>query len=111
MKTESADQRESAIRTGMSATQARWLERLIIALSVLSILFIFQPFSLPLFTVGCVLVVVFALAFNLVPFCRAGTTARQLMRVVMIILIILVIAALLGIGTAFLYVEYLENLR
>lgn len=95
----------------MTAIQAKWLERSIILLCVASILMIFQPFSLSLFSIGCVLVVIGALLFNLVPFCRAGVPARQIGKVVLIILIVLVVAALLGIGTAFMYVEYLDSLR
>lgn len=95
----------------MTATQAKILERSIISLCVLSILMIFQPFSMQLFSVGCVTVVIGALLFNLVPFCRPGVSAKQIGKVVLIILIVLVVAALLGIGTAFLYVEYLESLR
>ncbi|MBX2825553.1 MAG: hypothetical protein KTR33_12540 [Gammaproteobacteria bacterium] len=95
----------------MNATQAKLLERSIITLCVASIIMIFQPFSMQLFTIGCILVVVGALLFNLVPFCRAGVPARQIGKVVLIVLIVLVVAALLGVGTAFLYVEYLESLR
>ena len=95
----------------MNVTQARWLERSIIGVCVLSILLIFQPFSMQLFTAGCVMVVVGALVFNLVPFCRPGVTGRELGKVMLIVFIILVVAALLGIGTAFLYVSYLDSLR
>ena len=95
----------------MTALQAKILERCIIGLCVLSILAIFQPFSLQLFSIGCVTVVIGALAFNLVPFCREGIPFRYLLRVVMIVLIILVTAAALGIGAALLYVEYLGTLR
>lgn len=95
----------------MTASQAKWVERSIIALCVISILFIFQPFSIQLFSIGCVTVVIGALAFNLVPHCREGTPARSLVRVTVIIMIILGVAASLGVGTAFLYVEYLETLR
>lgn len=95
----------------MNATQAKLLERSIITLCVASIIMIFQPFSMQLFTIGCILVVVGALLFNLVPFCRAGVPARQIGKVVLIVLIVLLVAALLGVGTAFLYVEYLESLR
>jgi len=95
----------------MTATQAKWLERSIISLCIISILMIFQPFSLQLFTYGCILVVVGALLFNLVPFCRAGVPFSQIRKVLLIILVVLLVAALLGIGTAFLYVEYLESLR
>ena len=95
----------------MTASQAKWVERSIIALCVLSILAIFQPFSLTLFSIGCVTVVIGALAFNLVPLCREGVPARALVKASIIILVILLVAAALGVGTAFLYVEYLETLR
>lgn len=95
----------------MTASQAKLVERCVIGLCVLSILAIFQPFSLTLFSIGCVTVVIGALAFNLVPFCREGVPAKKLVRVSMIVLIILGVAAALGIGTAFLYVGYLETLR
>ena len=68
----------------MTALQAKIVERGIIALCVISILFIFQPFSITLFGIGCVTVVIGALAFNLIPFCREGVPARTLGRVVMI---------------------------
>jgi len=95
----------------MTAAQAKLIERAIIGLCVLSILAIFQPFSLTLFSIGCVTVVIGALAFNLVPLCREGVTGRKLLRVTAIILVILLVAASLGVGTAFLYVGYLESLR
>ena len=95
----------------MTATQAKWLERSIISLCVISIIMIFQPFSMQFFTLGCILVVMGALLFNLVPFCRPGVPLTQIGKVCLIVLIVLVVAALLGIGTAFLYVEYLATLR
>ncbi len=95
----------------MTARQARIVERVIIALCIGSIIAIFQPFSLPLFTVGCIFVVVGALAFNLVPLCREGVPARALYKATLIILAVLLVAAALGVGTAFLYVEYLEAIR
>ncbi|MEM8630632.1 MAG: hypothetical protein AAGF74_05300 [Pseudomonadota bacterium] len=95
----------------MTAFQAKLIERFIIGLCVLSILAIFQPFSLTLFSIGCVTVVIGALAFNLVPLCREGVPVKSLIKVSGIILLILFIAASLGVGTAFLYVAYLESLR
>ncbi len=95
----------------MSATQAKIVEYSIIGLCLASIIAIFQPFSVTLFSIGCVTVVVGGLAFNLIPFCRPGVPARQLYKVVGIVLVILTVAALLGIGTANLYVYYLESLR
>ena len=95
----------------MTAFQAKLVERFIISLCVLSILAIFQPFSLMLFSIGCVTVVVGALAFNLVPFCREGVPFKKLAKTFLIVFIVLGAAAALGVGTAFLYVEYLELLR
>ena len=95
----------------MTASQAKNVERFIITFCVLSVLAIFQPFSIRIFSVGCVTVVISALAFNLVPHCREGVSARALVKLSLIILLILGIAAALGIGTAFLYVKYLASLR
>jgi hypothetical protein len=95
----------------MTAAQAKIVERSIIGFCVLSVLAIFQPFSILIFSVGCVSVIIGALAFNLVPHCREGVTFRDLGKVSLIILVILGIAAALGIGTAFLYVKYLASLR
>lgn len=92
----------------MTRTQAKFVEGAIIGLCALAILMIFQGFSLALYTAGCIMVVIGALAFNLVPFAREGVPFRALVRVVVIVLIVLVIAAALGIGTSFLYVAYLE---
>ena len=95
----------------MTAFQAKLFERSIIGLCVLSIVAIFQPFSMILFSIGCVTVVIGALAFNLVPFCREGVPIRALIKTAIIVVVILGIAAALGIGTAFLYVQYLGSLR
>jgi len=95
----------------MTAGQAKTVEWLIILLCVGSIAMIFQPFSLTLFSIGCVTVIVGALAFNLVPFCRPGVPFATLGRVVVTILIILAIAAVLGVLTAQAYVWYLATLR
>ncbi len=98
-------------RGGMTRGQAKAVEYAIIALAVASVLMIFQPFSLTLFSWGCGLVVVAGLAFNLVPFCRPGVPFPTLGKVVLVVLIILVVAALLGILTALAYVAWLGTLR
>ncbi|HMB46639.1 MAG TPA: hypothetical protein VKN63_00020 [Afifellaceae bacterium] len=95
----------------MTAAQAKMLERMIIGLCLLSIFAVFQPFAMWLYSVGCVTVVISALIFNLIPFCREGVPARTLYRVSAIVLIVLVAAMLFGIGTALLYVEYLAATR
>lgn len=95
----------------MTATQAKFVERAIIGLCVLSIMAIFQPFSMTLFSIGCVTVVIGALAFNLVPLCREGVPVRALIKAIVIVIVIFGVAAALGISTAFLYVKYLASLR
>ncbi|MGH1477790.1 MAG: hypothetical protein ACRBM6_03510 [Geminicoccales bacterium] len=95
----------------MSASQAKMVEYAIIGLCVVALLLIFQPVALPLYSIGAGLVVLGGLAFNLIPFCREGVPARQLVKVGLVILIVLAIAMALGIGTGYLYVWYLELQR
>ena len=99
------------VRTGMTGRQARTVEYSIIALCAVALIMIFQPFSLALFSMGCGLVVLGGLAFNLVPLCRPGVPARSLVKAAVIILVILVIVALLGMGSAELYVMWLAVQR
>lgn len=91
----------------MTASQAKLIEYGIIALCIMALAGIFQPFSLVFFSIGAGLVVVGGLAFNLIPFCREGVPLGKLGRVLLIVLAILAVAILLGIGTGYLYVWYL----
>ena len=95
----------------MTANQARMVEFGIIGLCVMALLLIFQPFALPLYSIGAGLVVLGGLAFNLIPFCREGVPGRKLVKVALIVLAILAVAFALGIGTGYLYVWYLEFQR
>jgi heme O synthase-like polyprenyltransferase len=96
---------------GMSAATARTIEYAIIALCVLSLVMIFQPFSLTLYGIGAGLVVLGGLAFNLIPHCRPGVPLRWLFTVALIVLAILVVAFVLAVGTSYLYAWYLESAR
>jgi hypothetical protein len=96
---------------GMSAGTARTIEYAIIALCVISLVMIFQPFSLTLYGIGAGLVVLGGLAFNLIPHCRPGVPLRWLVTVALIVLAILVIVFLLSVGTSYLYAWYLEASR
>jgi hypothetical protein len=93
---------------GMSAGQARALERSIIGLSVLSLLLIVQPFSLTLFGVGAGLVVIAGLAFNLMPLCRPGVPVRRVVVAGLIVLAVLAGVILAALGSAQLYALYLQ---
>ena len=97
--------------TGMSEAQARTAEGLIIALCLFALFAIFQPFSLTLFSIGCGLVVLGGLAFNLVPFCQPGRPARDLWKVAGIILIVFAVVLVLALASAWLYGFYLQSLR
>ena len=65
---------------GMTANQAKAVEYAIIFVSVLSLVLLFQPFSLELYSVGAGLVVLAGLAFNLVPLCTPGRPLRSLLK-------------------------------
>ena len=95
----------------MSEAQARTAEGLIIALCLLALFAIFQPFSLTLFSIGCGLVVLGGLAFNLVPLCQPGRPARDLWKAAVVIAIVFVVVLLLALGSAWLYGVYLQGLR
>ena len=96
---------------GMHAATARTIEYAIIALCVISLVLIFQPFSLTLYGVGAGLVVLGGLAFNLIPQCRPGVPLRWLVTVALIVLALLVVVFVLAVGTSYLYAWYLEASR
>ena len=102
---------ERTDREGMNAATARTIEYSIIALCVISLVLIFQPFSLTLYGVGAGLVVLGGLAFNLIPHCRPGVPLRWLVTVVLIVLALLILVFLLAVGTSYLYAWYLEVSR
>jgi hypothetical protein len=93
---------------GMSATTARTIEYSIIALCLVALIMIFQPFSLTLYGIGAGLVVLCGLVFNLIPHCRPGVPLRWLITVALIVLALLVVVFLLAVGTSYLYAWYLE---
>ena len=92
---------------GMSARQAKAIEYSIVAVSVLSLVMLFQPFSLGLYSIGAGLVVLAGLAFNLVPLCRPGRSLISLARAAVIIVVILFVVAALSMGSVELYAMYL----
>ncbi|MGE0116334.1 MAG: hypothetical protein AB7S71_23105 [Dongiaceae bacterium] len=98
-----------AKREGMSARQAQSVEWSIIALCILALALIFQPFWLPLYSIGAGLVVLGGLAFNLVPLCRPGVPRRKLINAGITVLLLLLIVAGLAIGSAYLYGEFLKS--
>jgi hypothetical protein len=92
---------------GMTAKQAKTVELAIVGVSLLSLVLLFQPFSLELYSVGAGLVVLAGLAFNLVPLCTPGRTFASLGKAALIIAIIFIVVTLLALGSAMLYSLYL----
>jgi hypothetical protein len=90
-------------RGGMSVRQARRLEYGIVGASILALALIFQPFSLELFTLGAAAIVIVGLAFNLVPLCQPGRTARSLLTATIVIVVAFAIVTALALGSAELY--------
>jgi hypothetical protein len=90
-------------RQGMSAQTATMVEFAIIGLSIVALLLIFQPFSLALFGVGCIVVVVSGLANNLLPLCEPGVSVRSLVNCGLIVCGIFVAVLIISIASAYLY--------
>ena len=63
----------------LSLPAALRLEFLIIGLGIIALFMVFQPFSLTVFSVGCGLVVVAALANNLLPLAEPGMPVRKIL--------------------------------
>lgn len=96
---------------GMSPAYAHTVEGVIIALCLFALFAIFQPFSLGLFSIGCGLVVLGGLAFNLVPLCEPGRPARDLWRAAVVIAIVFAVVLALALASAWAYGLYLQALR
>ncbi|MBV8567132.1 MAG: hypothetical protein JOY94_05450 [Methylobacteriaceae bacterium] len=94
---------------GMTPGQAKAIERTIVAISILSLVLLFQPVSLMLYSVGAGLVVLAGLAFNLVPLCTPGRPFSSLVKGAAVIVIIFIIVTLLALGSAKLYAIYMAS--
>lgn len=93
--------------TGMSVRQAKTIEYSIVAVSVLSLVLLFQPFSLAVYSIGAGLVVLAGLAFNLVPLCTPGRSLASVIKAALIIVIVFFVVAALSMGAVELYAMYL----
>jgi hypothetical protein len=87
----------------LSGTGALRLEYAIIGLGVFALVLIFQPFSITLFAVGGVLVVVAGLANNLLPMARPGVPVGAVLSIAMIVAMVFCIVLLIAIAAAHLY--------
>lgn len=88
---------------GMSAALALRIEYAVIGLGIVALLMIFQPFSLAIFSVGCGLVVLAALANNLLPLAQPGEPLRMVVFAAVVVALIFCTALLVAIIAAYLY--------
>ncbi len=87
----------------LTLSSALRLEFIIIGLGILALAMIFQPFNLSVFSAGCGLVVVAALANNLLPLAEPGTPVRSIIFAATVVLLIFCTAVLVAIVAAHLY--------
>ena len=88
---------------GMSAAGALRLEFFIIGLGLLALILIFQPFSITLYAIGGMLVIVAGLINNLLPLARPGVRVGAVFNAAMIVAMIFCIVLLVAIAAAHLY--------
>jgi len=88
---------------GMTREGALRLEFFIIGLGIFALILIFQPFSITLFAVGSILVVIAGLINNLLPMAQAGVRVRSVIIVTMVVAMIFCIVLLVSIAAAHLY--------
>lgn len=88
---------------GMSPQAALRLEYFIIGLGIFALILIFQPFSLTLFAIGSVVVVLAGLINNLLPLAQPGVKLRSVINIAMIVAMIFCIVLLISIAAAHLY--------
>ena len=93
-------------QTGMTVRQALRLELLIIGLGLFALVLIFQPFSVELFAIGCILVVLAGLMNNLLPLARPGVNVKSIITIAMVIAMIFCIVLLVSIWAAYLYGKF-----
>ena len=83
---------------GMTREGALRLEYFIIGLGIFALVLIFQPFSLTLFAIGSVLVVIAGLINNLLPMAQPGVRVRSVITVGMVVAMIFCIVLLVSIA-------------
>lgn len=90
-------------RNGMGKQAALRMEYAIIGLGILALLMIFQPFSLTVFSIGCMLVVLAGLINNLLPLAQPQVPARSVVTIAMVVAMIFCITLLVAIFAASLF--------
>ena len=88
-------------------TEARLYRGFILGLCIVSLVCVFQPVSLTVFTLGCVGIILGGLIFNVMPFCAEGSPRRSIMVALGWIVAVLFGMAALAAAAAYGYVNYL----
>ena len=92
--------------TGMPPKSALRLEFFIIGLGLFALVLIFQPFSITLFSIGCMLVVLAGLVNNILPLAQPGVKTRTVITISMVVAMIFCIVLLVSIWAAYLYGKF-----
>ena len=91
---------------GMTAKSALRLEYSIIGLGLFALILIFQPFSITLFSIGSMLVVLAGLVNNILPLAQPGVKVRSVITISMVVAMIFCIVLLVSIWAAYLYGKF-----
>jgi hypothetical protein len=87
----------------LTVKSAQWMEFWIIWLGIVALIMIFQPFSLQMFTIGAIIVVIAGLVNNLLPMAQPGVKVRSVITTTMVVAMIFCITLLVAIVAAHLY--------
>ena len=91
---------------GMTSKQAFKMEYAIIGLGLFALVLIFQPFSIGLFSIGCMLVVLAGLVNNILPLAQPGVKVSSVITTAMVVAMIFCIVLLVSIWAAYLYGKF-----
>lgn len=94
---------------GMTSKQAFKMEYAIIGLGLFALVLIFQPFSIGLFSIGCMLVVLAGLVNNMLPLAQPGVKLSSVITTAMVVGMIFCIVLLVAIWAAYLYGKFFLN--
>ena len=94
---------------GMTSKQAFKMEYAIIGLGLFALVLIFQPFSIGLFSIGCMLVVLAGLVNNILPLAQPGVKISSVITTAMVVAMIFCIVLLVAIWAAYLYGKFFLN--
>ena len=94
---------------GMTSKQAFKMEYAIIGLGLFALVLIFQPFSIGLFSIGCMLVVLAGLVNNILALAQPGVKVSSVITTAMVVAMIFCIVLLVAIWAAYLYGKFFLN--